>query len=115
MWFQLCQSLISRLVFNAEGSFDLCFREIHHFFSTLVKNRTYRVELCLYLGIPNKLPGLAETQNAMFMHTEVYVDKHEKVTIDGRVKFHLEDKIIILVLLILNGMQQQFMVSLCFY
>ena len=63
----------------------------------------------LYFVIQNKLLELEEIQNAMSMRIGVYVDKHERATIGGRVKFHLGGRIIILVLLILNGMQQQFM------
>lgn len=47
----------------------------------------------------------------MFMHTEECVDRPEKVTIDGRLKYRLTDVIIIWAHSILNGMLQLYMVS----
>lgn len=47
----------------------------------------------------------------MFMHTEECVDRPEKVTTDGRLKYRLTDVIIIWAHSILNGMLQLYMVS----
>ena len=47
----------------------------------------------------------------MCMRTEGFAGRHERVMIDGKVKYHLAVQIIILEHLIQNGMLLQFMVS----
>ena len=74
--------------------------------------RIYLPMSSLFFGTLVKRLGQEGIQNAMSMHTEVFVVKLERAMTDGKVRYLLWVLIIIWELLTLNGMQQPSTVSL---